>query len=112
MIDRTLQFLDPDGKHLLSVAAIQGSEFESAVVASTAERDAAHVEEQLHRLQHSHGLVHFDRDHDLPDGTPSRRYRFVHVLYRDALWTSIPPSRRSAWARQIAGAMAASYGAR
>lgn len=112
MVERTLQALDPEVREVLSVAALHGYEFESAMVAHVTGRGAGDIEERLQALDHVHRLVALDREHDLPNGTFSRRYRFVHVLYQDALYTSIPPSRRAEWARQLAEALASSHQSR
>ena len=109
MIERTLQALDSDARSLLRVAALQGNEFESAIVARIIGRKAVDVEEQLQVLARVHGLVAIVKEHPLPDGTFSLRCRFVHVLYQNALYASTTPSRRAEWARQIAVALASSY---
>jgi tetratricopeptide (TPR) repeat protein len=112
LIERTLQHLDADAREVLDAAALHGYEFESAIVARVDGRDAADVEERLLSLDRVHGLVTFDREHTLPDGTFSMRYRFVHVLYQNALYSSIAPTRRAEGARRIGEALASAYGAR
>jgi DNA-binding winged helix-turn-helix (wHTH) protein/tetratricopeptide (TPR) repeat protein len=112
MIERTLQLLDRDARDVLDVAAVHGYEFESAIVARVAGREAAHVEERLQSLDRVHGLVILDREHTLPDGTFSMRYRFVHVLYQDSLYKSIAPTRRADAARRIAESLASAYESR
>ena len=54
-----------------------------------------------------HALVTRVSDTVLPDGSLSIVYRFVHVLFQDALYGAIAPSRRSEWARAIAEALIA-----
>jgi IS5 family transposase len=49
-------------------------------------RDAAEVEEQLEALERVHAFVRLVREHEFPDRTPTLRYRFVHVLYQNALY--------------------------
>jgi DNA-binding winged helix-turn-helix (wHTH) protein/tetratricopeptide (TPR) repeat protein len=110
MIERTLQGLDPDTRQLLRVSALHGNEFESAIIADVIGRAAAEVEEQLQTLARVHGLVAIVREHKLPDGTVSLKCRFVHALYQNALYASIPPSRRAEWAHRIAEALADCYG--
>ena len=109
MIERTLQGLEPETRQLLRVAALHGNEFESAIVARVTGRDSAEVEEQLQKLDDVHGLISIVREHQLPDGTLSLKCRFVHVLYQNALYASIPPSRRAEWAHRIAAALAACH---
>jgi tetratricopeptide (TPR) repeat protein len=109
LIDRTLQTLHPSTRQLLSIAAVQGYEFDSATVARVSGMAAADVEERLRVAEDVHALVTLEREHELPDGTFSLMYRFVHVLYHDALYGSIAPTRRIGWARQIAEALLARH---
>ena len=109
LIDRTLEAVHPISRQLLSIAAVQGYEFDSATVARVSDVAAADVEERLRIAQDVHALVTLERDHELPDGTFSLKYRFVHVLYHDALYGSIAPTRRIGWAREIAEALLASH---
>jgi tetratricopeptide (TPR) repeat protein len=109
LIDRTLQTLQPTTRQLLSIAAIQGYEFDSATIASVSGAAAAEVEERLRSADEVHALVTLEREYQLPDGTFSVVYRFVHVLYQDALYGSIAPTRRIGWARQIAEALLVSH---
>jgi DNA-binding winged helix-turn-helix (wHTH) protein/tetratricopeptide (TPR) repeat protein len=109
LIDRTLQTLHPTTRQLLSIAAVQGYEFDSATVARVGGAAAADVEERLRSADEVHALVTLQREHELPDGTFSLMYRFVHVLYQNALYGSIAPTRRIGWARQIAEALSVSH---
>jgi DNA-binding winged helix-turn-helix (wHTH) protein/tetratricopeptide (TPR) repeat protein len=109
LIERMLQGFDPELRHLLSIAAVQGYEFDSATLARVGGRAAADVEERLRSAEQVHAIVALIDERELPDGTVSSAYRFVHVLYQDALYGSIAPSRRIAWAQQIAEALVASH---
>jgi DNA-binding winged helix-turn-helix (wHTH) protein/tetratricopeptide (TPR) repeat protein len=112
LIDRMLQRLPPAAHRLLLLAAVQGYGFDSATLSRVSGSAAAEVEELLRRAEHVHALVTRVRETELPDGTVSVIYRFVHVLYQDALYASITPSRRIEWARQIAEALVASHAGR
>jgi DNA-binding winged helix-turn-helix (wHTH) protein/tetratricopeptide (TPR) repeat protein len=109
LIERMLQGFDPRLRQLLSIAAVQGYEFDSATLARVSGHAAADVEDLLRVADHVHAIVALVGERELPDATPSSAYRFVHVLYQDALYGSIAPSRRIAWARQIAEALVASH---
>ena len=104
MIQRKLERLNEDDFRLLSVAAAQGYEFDSAVVAAAADRDPAEVEERLQLLDRVHGMVQLMREDEFPDGTPTLRYSFVHVLYQQALFASLLPTRRRAVNKALAEA--------
>lgn len=112
LIARMLQGLDPALPELLSIAAVQGYEFDSATLSAVGGRAAADVEDLLQSAEHVHAIVTFVGERELPDTTVSTAYRFVHVLYQDALYGSIALSRRIAWAQRIAEALVVSHAAR
>jgi len=94
MIQRKIEQLDDADRRLLSAASVQGYEFDSVLIAGLMTMDPADVEERLERLEHVHGLVRRAREHGLPDGALNVRYRFVHVLYQNALYAALTPTRR------------------
>ena len=112
MIERKLDGLDDSERQLLRVAAIQGFEFDSAIVAQVLERDPADVEDALQSLDQVHGLVQLLREHEFPSHLFSLRYQFVHVLYQSALYASVSPSRRVSWSGKVAVALESGYGDR
>jgi adenylate cyclase len=110
MIQRKLEQLEEDDRRLLCVAAAQGHQFDSAVVAQAAACDPGQVEERLQVLERVHGLVRLLREDEFPDRTPTLRYGFVHVLYQQALFTSLLPTRRRAVNKALAEAWQAHLG--
>jgi predicted ATPase len=105
LVRRKLDRLDPAERRLLAAAGIQGAGFDSAAVARALGDDPAEVEERLQHLDEVHGLVRLVREHEFPDRTMSRRYEFVHALYRSALAAGLPPARRAALSRALAEAV-------
>lgn len=105
MIERKTARLDEADRELLGVAAVQGYEFDAAVVAQSLDLDALVVEERLARLERDHRLVQRAEDADLPDGTPTARYEFVHVLYQHGLLDAMGPATKVAWSRRVAEAL-------
>ena len=105
MIERKLDRLDADDRRLLAAASVQGSEFDSAVIAEALGRDPADVEERLQELDQIHGLVRRLRESEFPDRTLTVRYAFVHILYQQALYHDLQPSRRAALASALAAAL-------
>ena len=95
MIQRKIDQLSEDDRRLLVAASVQGYEFDSAVVARVLERDAAEVEDRLDELDRVHAFVRLVREQEFPDRTLTLRYRFVHVLYQNALYASLRPTRRA-----------------
>jgi predicted ATPase len=102
MIQRKLDQLSGHERKLLAAAAVQGHEFDSAMLAGALEDDPAEVEEQLQSLERVHGLVRLVRENVLPSGALTLRYVFVHILYQQALLASVPPTRRAALSLALA----------
>jgi predicted ATPase len=110
MIQRKIDQLGEDDRRLLVAAGVQGYEFDSAVVARAVERDAAGVEERLDVLDRVHAFVRVVREQEFPDRTLTLRYRFVHVLYQNALYASLGPTRRASLSAAVAEALLGYYG--
>ncbi len=72
--------------------------------------DAGEVEERLQSLDQTYGFVTFREEEELPDHTLTLRYRFVHVLYQNALFETLTPSRRAALSAAVAAALLAFHG--
>lgn len=94
VIERKIEQLSDRDREVLTASAVQGFECDSAVVARALEADNAEIEEILDRLERVHALVKRMGEDELPGGTPTVRYRFVHVLYQSALYSSVTPTRR------------------
>lgn len=102
MVQRKIDALSEDDRRLLVVASVQGAQFDTAIVATAMDADAATVEERLDVLERVHAFVRLVGEEPLPDGTPSSQYRFVHVLYQNGLYDSLRAVRRAS----LSGAMA------
>jgi serine/threonine protein kinase/tetratricopeptide (TPR) repeat protein len=109
MIQRKIDRLSDDDRHLLRVASVQGSEFDSAIVAETLGREIENVEEQLEQLERIHAFVRLTGEHQFPDKTFSSRYRFVHSLYQNVLYDSLSPTRRASLSGSIGDALLERY---
>jgi hypothetical protein len=112
MIERKLEGLEDEQRQLLRVAAVQGFQFDSTIVAQVLARDPADVEDALQSLELVHGLVQLLREQELPSHLFSLRYQFVHVLYQGALYASVSPSRNASWSGKVAAALEAAYAER
>src|SRR5262249_14301994 len=97
MIERKLDQLNVADRQLLMAASVQGPEFDSAVVARVLGREPMDVEERLEVLECVHALVRRVREQAFPDGTLTLRYGFVHVLYQNALYAALQPTRKAVW---------------
>src|SRR5262249_42592520 len=110
MIQRKLDQLSEADRQLLMAASVQGPEFDSAVVARVLGRDAGDVEDRLDVVERVHVMVRLVREQTFPDRTLTLRYGFVHVLYQNALYAALPPTRKAAWSAAAAGALLGFYG--
>jgi serine/threonine protein kinase len=109
MIARKIERLDETDRKLLVAASVQGHEFDSSVVAAAIEMDPAEVEERLDALEHIHVFVKRVKEHEFPDLTLSLQYQFVHVLYQNALYASLQPTRRAALSGRVARSLVGHY---
>jgi tetratricopeptide (TPR) repeat protein/predicted Ser/Thr protein kinase len=102
MIQRKIDHLTEDDRRLLVVASVQGHEFDSAVVARTLDIAPADVEDRLDALDRIHGFVRPLGEREFPDRTLALRYCFVHILYQNALYSSLTTTRRVSLSAAVA----------
>jgi predicted ATPase len=110
MIARKIEQVPDADRRLLLAASVQGAEFDSAAIAEALQLDQAAVEERLEHLERVHVFVAHAGEQAFPDGALTARFRFVHVLYQNALYASLQPARRVALAKALAGPLAVHYG--
>jgi tetratricopeptide (TPR) repeat protein len=102
MIRLKVEQVSEDDRMLLLSAAVQGIQFDSAVVARVLSRDPAVVEERLQALDAEHDFVRAAGEREFPDGTLSVRYRFIHVFYQHDLYERLGPARRKTFSLKTA----------
>jgi hypothetical protein len=105
MIQRKVDALPESDRRLLAAAAVQGVDFDSAIVAHAVEADEAEVEDALDRLEREHAFVRFVEERTCPDRTVTLAFRFAHVLYQNALYGSLRATRRATLAGAIASGL-------
>src|SRR5712692_1919203 len=110
MVQRKIDQLSDQDRDLLVAASVQGYELDSAVAAKTLSLDHSQVEERLEVLDRVHALVAALGEWEFPDGTVTLRYRFVHLLYQNALYASLMPTRRVALSAAVANGLLGFYG--
>ena len=110
MIERKLGQLTDADRSLLVGAAVQGHQFDSLVVAESLGLDQSTLEERLEALDTTFGLVRFADELEHPNGTLSLAYRFVHILYQEALYASLKATRRVALSKATAAALIRAHG--
>jgi tetratricopeptide (TPR) repeat protein len=109
MIQRSIDMLGEEQRRILVVASVQGYEFHAAVIAQVLSLDPANVEERLEELEKIHGLVRTLSEEIMPDRTLTVRCRFIHVLYQEALFSSLKPARRAILSVGVASCLEALY---
>ena len=102
MIQRKFEQLGDDDRRLLVTASVQGNEFDTAVLATVLRVPPTEVEERLERMERVHSLVRLDEETELPDGTLTLRFQFVHRLYRNAMYASLGPTLKAELHRALA----------
>jgi predicted ATPase len=110
MIQRKMDQLTEAERQLLMAASVHGPEFDSAIVAQVLNRPQTDVEECLNALENVHGLVRLLREQAFPDRRLTLRYGFVHVLYQNASYAALLPTRKAAWSAAAAQALLDHYG--
>ena len=105
MVQRKIEHLSDTDRKLLAACAVQGAEFDSAVIAAALGVEPSDLETQLEVLEGVHCLIRRGQEIELPGGGMSARYRFVHVFYQNVLYGSLPPSRRVTLSRSVAKAL-------
>ncbi|HEY3129894.1 MAG TPA: protein kinase, partial [Acidobacteriota bacterium] len=110
MIQRKIDQLGEGDRRLLLTASVQGHEFDSAVVSRVLALDPADVEERLEFLERVLAFVHKVGEWEFPDRTLTVRYGFVHVLYQNALYGSLAPTRKASLSAAVAQALLDHYG--
>jgi predicted ATPase/DNA-binding winged helix-turn-helix (wHTH) protein len=112
LLAQRLRRLEPEAHHTLEVASVAGDRFVVASVAAALETDAERVEDVCETLASNGQLVTEAGVAEWPDGTISGRYRFLHALYRQALYEGVGASRRVHLHRAIGLREEAGFGAR
>ena len=112
MIERKIGQLSEGDRKLLIVASVQGYEFDSAVLTRILGLEPELVEERLETLERVFSFVRLVREAEFPNHQLTLRYRFVHVLYQNALYKELRATRRAALSREVALALEGFWGAR
>ncbi|MCK4775797.1 MAG: AAA family ATPase, partial [Candidatus Krumholzibacteria bacterium] len=110
MLERKIDQLDDEDRRLLTAASVQGAEFHAAVVAEAIGADEEEIEESLERLDRVHAFVCRVCEEEMPDGSLTLRYGFVHALYQNALYETLTPARRTKLSATVANALVRRHG--
>jgi DNA-binding winged helix-turn-helix (wHTH) protein/predicted ATPase len=111
VIDRQVAGLPTSERALLEAASVAGETFSVAVVAAAAGLSTDDAESTLYTPA-SERFVRESRATELSDGAASSELTFVHALYREALYQSIPRGRRAELHRRVGKSLERAWGAR
>jgi TolB-like protein/predicted ATPase/Tfp pilus assembly protein PilF len=112
MIERKIAQLSEEDRKLLACASAQGYEFDSAVVGQALNLEADEVEERLEKLERVFAFVKLMSEGEFPNRTLTLKYRFIHVLYQNALYNSLRATRKATLSREVAQVLESFYGER
>lgn len=95
VIECEMERLSPAEQNILEAGSLMGITFPAWAVAAALGQEVFATEEACDSLaRHVHFIEHAGTD-ELPDGTRSEFYVFVHHLYRDAIYSRQPAARRA-----------------
>jgi predicted ATPase/DNA-binding winged helix-turn-helix (wHTH) protein len=102
MIELEIEGLSADEQRILGAGSAMGIAFPAWAVAAALEEDAAEIEEACAGLARRLHFVERGGQDELPNGTRSEFYVFVHGLYREVLYRRQAAARRATWHARIA----------
>lgn len=95
VIDRQIDLLDAYARTALEVASVAGPQFTVAEVAAALADDEIVVEAAFESLARHQHFLHRETPMELPDGTLTTRFGFVHALHHGAFYGRVPLARRT-----------------
>jgi DNA-binding winged helix-turn-helix (wHTH) protein/predicted ATPase len=110
MVERAIARVGEEELKVLRAGSAQGLEFDSVILARALQADVAEIEERLDRAERRHGLVRQVSEVRLPSGEVTTRYAFVHVLYQNAVYATLPRARRAALSGSVGDALRHAHG--
>ena len=101
LVEKQLDRLSPDERGVLEVASVVGVAFSAAAVAPVLKQEIAHVEEQCEQLARRHHFLQAECRGRPLERRESGRYRFVHSLYREVIYSQLTAGQHASFHRQI-----------
>jgi predicted ATPase len=101
VIEKRIERLSEEQQRVLEAASVAGAEFSIEAVTAVLEDDSSHVEQQCEELSRQRQFLRSAGTVELPDGTLTSRYSFIHALYQNAFYRRIGLTRRARMHRQI-----------
>ena len=104
MIELQIEGLSEEEQRVLEAASLEGigrSRFAVASRAPLTDLEPEAFEDMCERLCRRHRIIRMADSVELPDGTVSACYEFVHALYRELCYRRIAPGRRAQMHRRM-----------
>jgi len=111
MILQKVETLSPEEQSLLEAASVAGREFVAGVLASALGWTEDDTELLCSTLARQGTFIRDAGVLEWPGGGIAARFRFIHALYREAVYSRVPAGRRSRLHRLIGEALVEGYGA-
>ncbi|MBZ5583057.1 MAG: AAA family ATPase [Acidobacteriia bacterium] len=111
MIHQKLETLSPEEQLLLEAASVAGREFVAGVLAPGLGWTEDETELRCATLARQGTFIRDAGVLEWPGGGISARFRFIHALYREAVYGRVPAGRRSRLHRLIGEELEKAYGA-
>lgn len=94
MVDKHIERLDPAEQRILEGASVVGMDCSAVAISAGLAEDVVRIEEICDGLARKHHFLWPAYLAELPDGTITPRYRFIHALYVDVLYKRVALTRR------------------
>jgi DNA-binding winged helix-turn-helix (wHTH) protein/tetratricopeptide (TPR) repeat protein len=110
MIHQNMDALSPEEQLLLEAASVAGREFVASILASGLGSTEDEAELRCAILARQGTFIRDAGVLEWPGGGLSARFRFIHALYREAVYQRVPAGRRSRLHRLIGEELERAYG--
>ena len=94
MVDKHVERLEASEQRVLEGASIVGMDCSAVAISAGLAEDVVRIEEICDGLARKHHFLWPAYLAELPDGTITPRYRFIHALYVDVLYKRVAATRR------------------
>ena len=95
MIEKHIDRLKPEEQRVLEGASVVGMDCSAVAMSAGLGEDVVRIEEVCDGLARRHHFLHPAYLAELPDGSITPRYRFIHALYLNVLYKRVAATRRS-----------------
>ncbi len=109
-IEVRVEQLDPEDRHLLTIASIAGIEFNAATIEACLEPAIIDIDHRCDDLARREQFIRRQGTNQWPDGTVVTRFEFLHALYQEALYEHVSLTQQMEWHRKIGEQLEQSYG--